>query len=125
MAGPTSFTDVKTNHRRIITIPAQVASFDLNWDVNNLVGFTLSITGTIGGATQSLQVSADRVNFTDAALLQTNVVGHTELKALTIALSPYAMRLEDLAYPFFNIHHTAGGGSSVAFVVVMTEGRLG
>jgi hypothetical protein len=124
MALPTSAVWLKKQHILTLTISAQTASFDLPFPmIANSIGACLQMTGTIGTAATSLQVSVDNVNFVDVALLQTTTVSHTELKALTIALSPYSMRLEDLAYPFLNLHHTAGGGSSIAFTMAMIEGR--
>lgn len=117
MAAPSSAIFTNFRHGGIITISAQVASFDFAFQNKGFAALTLQMTGTIGTATTSLQVGNDGTNFVDAAVAQSHVVGHTELVALTIALSPYSLNLNDLGYAFFNLHHTAAGGSSIAFTL--------
>jgi hypothetical protein len=122
MALPTSAIPSRFGRKtQIYTISAQTASFDFPFQVKGAQAMCLQMTGTIGTATSSLQASIDGVNFVDVAVQQTHVVGHTELLALTIALSPYSVNFNDLGYPFWNIHHTAAGGSSIAFLVAVME----
>lgn len=121
MAAPTSAVPTRAGRRILISIPAQTATFDYPFSNKGAYAITIQMSGTIGSATTSLQAGNDNAIFADVALLQGNVIAHTELKALTIALSPYSMRLEDLGYAYYNLHHVAGGGSSVAFVISIVE----
>lgn len=122
MAAPTSAIPSKFGRRGSIwTISAQTSSFDFQFQNKGAFAISLQLSGTIGSGATTFQAAIDGTNFVDVAVLQTNVIGHTELKALTIALSPYSVNRADLGYPYWNIHHTAGGGSSIAFTVVLME----
>jgi hypothetical protein len=121
MALPTSAIPSKIAKLWVVTISTQTVSFDYPFQQKGAFAISLQMTGTIGTGATALQVSIDGTNFTTIAVSQSPVIGHTELAALTIALSPYSVNRNDLAYPFWNLKYTAGGGSSIAYTISVAE----